>query len=142
MSWDSEDKIIKLQFHKDFGPIVIRQSTYLTYIAPHIQTFSLLFKDINFFLIHSFKLFCLFFMTAQLESLTKTEPERFHTGLSSSLHWENVWIIMVQYPQRVLTWADFRELTELKRTVVALAQLFVIHQNFCGVNTTVASLLF
>ena len=145
MLWD---KLIKLQFHKDSGPIVIRQSTYLTYIAPHIQTFSLLFKEINlnFFLIHSFKLFCLFFMTAQLESLTKTEPERFHTGLSSSLHWENVWIIMVQYPQRVLTWADdFRELTELKRTVVsiALAQLFVIHQNFCGVNTTgVASLLF
>ena len=82
-------------------------------------------------------------MTSQLESLTKTEPERFPTGLSSSLHWENVWIIMVQYPQRVLTWADdFRELTELKRTVVALAQLFVIHQNFCGVNTTVASFLF
>ena len=68
--------------------------------------------DIDFFFIHSFKLFCLFVMTAQLERLIKTEPERFHTGLSSSLHWENVWIIMVQYPQRVLTWADFRELTE------------------------------
>ena len=90
MLWD---KLIKLQFHKDSGPIVIRQSTYLTYIAPHIQTFSLLFKEINlnFFLIHSFKLFCLFFIWLPSlkanESLIKTEPERFHTGLSSSLHY-------------------------------------------------------
>ena len=79
-------------------------------------------------------------MTAQLESLIKTGFIPYFQAVCTK---ENVWIIMVQYPQRVLTWADdFRELTELKRTVVALAQLFVIHQNFCGVNTTVASFLF
>ena len=63
-------------------------------------------------------------MTAQLESLIKTGFIPYFQAVCTK---ENVWIIMVQYyPQRVLTWADdFRELTELKRTVVSSARATV-----------------